>query len=182
MTDATQVRVGVTGAVYVADTDATLPTDASTAVDAGFNDAGYISDDGITESHDDETESITAWQNGDEVRRIRTGHSVSWNFTFIETSATTLAEFYGNFTAGDGTTTEDTVEITGEELPHRAWVFDVVDGDNVLRIVVPDGQVTERGDVTYSNGEAVGREVTVTAFPDSDGLKATVYMAEVVAA
>ena len=169
--DASKVRVGVTGAVHVGDTDATLPTDATTAV-TGLGDVGYISEDGITETHDDETESIRAWQNGDEVRRVRTSHDVSWSFTFIETSATTMREFYGNH--NDGTT-----EITGEALPHRSWVFDVIDGDHVLRVVIPDGQVTERGDITYAGSDPVGREVTVTAFPDSDGVKATIYMAEI---
>jgi hypothetical protein len=53
-----------------------------------------------------------------------------------------------------------------------------VDGDVDIRIVIPDGQVTERGDVTYANGEAIGYDVTVTAYPDDSGVKAYIYRDE----
>lgn len=172
--DATQVRVGVTGAVYVAPEGTALPTDASTALPVDHEDVGYISEDGVTETQDTDTEDIVAWQNGAKVRKVQTSHDLMYSFTMIETSEITLREYYGNFTAGDGTTTDDEVVIDGEELPHRVWVLSVLDGDHVLRVVVPDGQVTERGDITYSNGEAVGREITITAYP-VDGVKAYIY-------
>lgn len=165
--DATNVRVGVTGAVYVAPSDTTVPTDAATELDPAFEDVGYVSEDGVTETHDTDTEDIRAWQNGDLVRRVQTSHDVTFAFTMLETSEITLREYYGNYTDGD-------IEITGDELPHRAWVLSVEDGDHVLRVVIPDGQITERGDITYSNGEAVGREVTITAYPVA-GVKAYIY-------
>lgn len=171
--DATNVRVGVTGAVYVADTDTTLPTDATTALDGGFADVGYISDGGVTESHGTEANDIRAWQNGDLVRRVQTSHDLTLSFTMVETNDVTLREFYGNLEDG-------TVRITGEQLPPRAWVLSVIDGDHAFRIVVPNGQITERGDITYANGDAIMREVTITAYPTTDEagiVKAYIYMA-----
>lgn len=172
--DATNVRVGVTGAVYVADTDASLPTDATSEIDAAFADVGYISDAGVVESHGTETNDIRAWQNGDLVRRVQTSHDLTFSFTMLETNEVTLREFYGDYDAG-------TIRVTGEQLPSRAWVLSVVDGDHVFRIVVPNGQITERGDITYANGDAIMREVTVTAYPhaDEDGIvKAYIYLDE----
>lgn len=180
--DSTKVRVGVTGAVYVAPAGTDLPDDAATALPVAHEDVGYISEDGVTETQDTDTNDIMAWQNGAKVRKVQTSHDLTYQFTMIETSEVTLREYYGNFTAGNpsGTpATDDTVVIDGSELPHRVWVLSVLDGDHVLRIVIPDGQVTERGDITYSNGEAVGREVTITCYPDSSGNKAYIYMAEV---
>jgi len=59
-------------------------------------------------------------------------------------------------------------------------VIDVIDGDDALRIVVPESQVTTRGTVTYANGSAVGYPVTVTGYPseDLDADKAVVYLAK----
>lgn len=181
---ADNVRVGVTGAVYVAPTGTTLATDATTALNAAFQDLGYIHEDGVTETQDTDISDIVAWQNGAKVRKVQTSHDLMYAFTMIETSAVTLREFYGNFAAADsvavGDPADDTVKVNGDQLPRRSWVLSVIDGDHVLRVVIPDGQITERGDITYANGEAVGREVTITCFPDANENKAYIYLAEVV--
>ena len=172
---AANVRVGVTGAVYVAPIATALPTDATTALANDYDDVGFIHEDGVTETQDTDTEDIKAWQNGATVRKVQTSHDLMYQFTMLETNATVLEEYYGDFTEG-AASADDVVEITGEELPNRRWVLSVVDGLEVIRIVVPDGQITERGDVTYANNEAIGREVTITCYPDSTGVKAYVYM------
>jgi hypothetical protein len=174
--DATQVRVGVTGAAYVAPDATNAPDDATTALHADYEDVGYIHEDGVTETHDTDSNDIRAWQNGDIVRKVQTSHDLTYTFTMLETNAVTLGEFYGNFT--EESAADNVVEITGEQLPHRSWVLSVLDGGHVFRIVIEDGQVTERGDVVYQNGDAIGREVTITCYP-VDGVKATIYMAEV---
>ena len=67
------------------------------------------------------------------------------------------------------------VEIDGALAPHASWVLHIVDGDNLRRIVIPDGQVTERQDVTYVNGDAIQYGVTITCYPDASGIKAYIY-------
>jgi hypothetical protein len=183
MADATQVRVGVTGAVYVAPITTVTPTNATTALTVAHEDVGYIGEDGVTETQDADTNDIIAWQNGAKVRKVQTSHDLMYAFTMIETSEVTLREYYGNFEVGAAgpPVTDDTVVIDGAELPHRVWVLSVLDGDHVLRVVIPDGQITERGAITYANGDAVGREVTITCYPDDSGNKAYVYLAEVAA-
>lgn len=166
---ADNVRVGVTGAIYVADTGTALPTDADATPNVAFEDCGYVSDDGVTQTIDESRTDITAWQNSDIVRKIRTTHDLSYQFTLIETSDVSLETYYGNYTAG-------AIEISSDELPHKSWIVDVVDGDNTIRLVIPDGQITERGDVVYSNGEEVGYPITITAFPDASGVKAYKYV------
>ena len=172
---AANVRVGVTGAVYVAPVATALPTNATTALAVAYEDVGFIHEDGVTETQDTDTEDIKAWQNGATVRKIQTSHDLMYAFTMLETNGIVLKEFYGDFTAGEAAA-DDVTEIKGEELPNRRWVLSVVDGLEVIRIAIPDGQITDRGDVTYANSEAVGREVTITCYPDSTGVKAYVYM------
>lgn len=175
--DATKVRVAVTGAVYVAPTGTALPTNAGTALSADYKDVGYVHEDGVTETQDTDSEDIMAWQNGAKVRKVQTSHDLTYQFTMIETNEISLKEFYGNFTpqVGGASPSDAKVEIKGDELPRRVWVLSVLDGDHSWRIVIPDGQITERGDITYANDEAIGREVTVTCYP-VNGVKATIYM------
>jgi hypothetical protein len=167
--DASKVRVGVTGAVYVAPSGTTLPTDASVDRNAAFVDVGFIAEDGVTETQNTSVENIKAWQRGAVVRKAQTEHDLEYSFGMLETNDTVLQVYYGNALTG-------TVEITGEELPRQAWVLEVEDGDELLRIVLPDAQVTEHEDITYANSEAVARGVTLTAYPDTDGVKAYLYV------
>lgn len=169
MTTASNVLVGTTGGVHIAPEGTTLPTNTTTALNAAFDEVGYISDDGVTQSISEDITDLKAWQNGDVVRKIQTSHDLTYQFTMIETSDVTLEAYYGNYAAG-------AVQITGTQLDHHAWVLEVEDGDDDIRIVIPDGQITERGDIVYQNGDAIGYPVTITAFPDDSGVKAYLYV------
>jgi hypothetical protein len=43
-------------------------------------------------------------------------------------------------------------------------VFHIIDGANLKRIYVAEGEITERGDTVYASGEPIGQEITVTAY------------------
>lgn len=169
-----------TGGVLLGATTATAPTTATAAL-TGFTGAGYIGEDGVTETNERNTDKIRAW-GGDTVKVVQTEHNVSYKFTFLETlNGDVLKAVYGDdnvlttaATVSSGTLHE--VQINGAELPRKSFVFEVKDGAAKIRIYVPDGQVTEVGDVTYSDSEVIGYEVTVEAFPDSLGNKAYKFM------
>lgn len=167
--DATNVAVAVTGAVYVAPAGTTIPNDPYDPLHANFADLGYMGEDGVVESHGTETNDIKAWQNGDVVRKVQTSHDLTYAFTMIETNPDTMEFFYGNYANG-------VTEITGEQPPELPMVIHVIDGTDLIRISIPAAQISERGDVQYVNGDAVGRPVTVTCYPDISGVKAYVYL------
>jgi hypothetical protein len=169
MTTSANVMVGVTGGAYVAPEGTTLPTDATTSLNGAFVEVGYLSEDGISQSISEDITDLVAWQNADVVRKIQTSHDVTYSFTMIETTDVTLETFYGNYAAG-------AVEITADQLPRQSWVLSVVDGTDLIRIVIPEGQIIERGDLVFQNGDAVGYPITITAFPDDDGVKAYLYV------
>lgn len=164
VTEADNVRVGVTGAAAYAPVGTDLPVTTAEALDAAFEDIGYIGEKGITQGIKADVTDIKAWQNGDVVRKVQTSHDLTYQLIMLETNDRSLEAYYG-----------DVEEITGHQLPHKAWVFDVADDTHDLRLVVPDGQISDRGDVTYSNGEAIGYEITITAYPDASGVKAYLY-------
>lgn len=174
---AANVRVAVTGGVYRADSDTpSLPNDAIAAL-TGYTEQGYVTEDGITQTIDSDTEDIRAWQNGDTVRVVQTSHALTYALSLMETTGTTLETFYGNFDdlgGGEGVT-----EVRASQGVRGAWVLHVIDGDHLIRIVIPDGEVTERGDVEYVNGNAISYPITISCYPDDTGTKAYIYLAEV---
>lgn len=178
MGSANAVVVGVTGDVYTAAVGTATPTDTDTALNASFLPVGYLSEDGIVTSTSTDITDIKAWQNGTIVRKVQTSHDFTLAFTMLETNEKALTVYYGAYTQGP-TTASGVVSITGAQGYRGAWIFDVLDSgsttDGQIRIVVPDGQVTEHGDVSYVNGDATMYPVTVTCYPDSTGTKAYIY-------
>src|SRR5690606_17766281 len=176
MTSVRNVAVGkplATGGVLIGDLGAEAPEDARTALDSAFVAAGHVGEDGLTETTDRSTEKVKAW-GGDIVRVVQTDCSVTYLFKFVETHNSTVLETANaddNSTDTTSTSSAGTlraVKINADTLPHKSFVFDMRDGDSRIRIYVPDGQVTEVGEVTYSDGELIGYQVTVEAFRDSE--------------
>jgi hypothetical protein len=176
MTTAENVRVAVTGTINYGPAGTALPEDAVTALDAAFDEVGYAGEDGIVQTINEDRTDIKAWQNGDVVRKVRTSHDVTYSFTMLETNLTSLEIYYGDGSVS-GTLADGVVEVRGDAGTRGEWVLHVIDGDNLIRIVLPDGEVTERGDVNFVNAEAIAYPVTVTAYPDVDGVKAYLYLA-----
>jgi hypothetical protein len=171
-----------TGGVRIGPLGTTAPTNATTALAVGFVSAGYVGEDGLTETVDRSTEKVKAW-GGDIVKVLQTDYSVSYQFTFLETLNTdVLRTVYGdaNVTVTPGTPSAGTlraVKLNSDELPHKAFVFDMKDGNARIRIHVPDGQINDVGEVTYNDGELVGYQVTIEAFRDATlGAQAIKYI------
>lgn len=171
---AANVRVAVTGGTYFAPTGTALPTTASASLDEDFVELGYVTEDGITQTIDEDTEQIRAWQNGDIVREVQTSHAVTYDLALLETNADTLEVYYGNHTVVSGA---GTTEIKAGQGTRGCWVFHIIDGVYKIRLVIPDGQVTQRGEVSYVNGDAISYPITVTCYPNGSGVKAYLYTA-----
>lgn len=162
----------VAGAVYFADLGTTLPTDASSALAAGFSDLGYVSDDGVTNSNTPETDDINAW-GGDVVLTVQTSKPDEFKFTLIETlNSGVLKVVYGDSNVSvNGGTGAITVQATSAEQEEHSYVLDMaLRGGAMRRIVIPNGKVKEVGDIVYKDDEAIGYEVTISALPNSSGI------------
>lgn len=169
-----------TGGILIGALTAAAPITAISTL-TGFSAAGYIGEDGITEGNERSTDRIRAW-GGDTVKVVQTEHNVTYQFTFLETlNADVLKAVYGedNVTTTAATVSTGTlheVAINSATLPHKSYVFEVKDGDAKIRIYVPDGQITEVGEITYSDSEVIGYQVTVEAFADELGNKAYKFL------
>ncbi len=175
------VKPRISGCVYRAPLGTTLPTDATTALAAAFKDLGYISEDGITNSNTRESEEIKAY-GGDTVLRPETGKTDSYQMTFIESkNVDTLKAVYGDDNVTGTIATGIEVRVNSKELESAVWVIDqIMNGDVLRRTVIPNGKVTDLGDITYADGEVTGFETTVTALPYADyqGDTSKIFMKE----
>lgn len=181
--DVTKIVAGTplaTGGVLIGALGSTLPTDAVTAPDAAFVSAGYIGEDGLTESGSRTTDKKKEW-GGRIVRVLQTDYSLTYQFAFLESrKAGVLQTVFGDDNVTETAASSEhglqhAVKRNADILPHKAFVFEMKDGDVKTRIVVPDGQITEVGDIVWSNSELVQYQVTVEAYPDSNGNNAYEY-------
>ena len=159
----------VDGGVYFAAAGTTPPTDATTSLASAFKNLGYISEDGVTNSLSKETSEIKEW-GGDTVDVVLTAQNDTFKFKFIESlNVDTLKCIYGtaNVTESSGAIS---VTVKATDAPSGVYVIDMIQkGGRMKRIVIPNGKVSELGDIVYKADEAVGYDVTLAANLDSSG-------------
>lgn len=165
---ADEVRVAITGELYSAPRGTAAPTTAASALNAAFIGHGYVSEDGVTENWDDSVDNIVAWQGATTVRAARTESTLTISCSLIQTRGSNLELFYPGSVV-EANTTEWKIEVKPATSDPRAFVLDVVDGAELIRIYLGNAELTERGEIPYQNGEAVMYPVTITAYPDDDG-------------
>lgn len=180
MNDASKVSFGkpkATGAVFVAPAGTTVPTNATTTLDVAFKGLGYVSEDGLVNSVETNTEQVNAW-GGDLVLVGQSTFMETFMVNLIETNPEALKVYYG----------EDNVVVTGDnititqnsaQLPSVVVVFELVlTGGRIKRIVVPNAQIVDRsGEITYVDGDPIAYPALFQAYPDADGNSHTEYIA-----
>lgn len=173
--NAALARLGVTGAVRVGDVGIVIPTGMEAWGDEWL-DAGYISDDGLSEELDEDSETFTPWQSSTPIRTETTRSARTFQFTCWESNFTTVSLYYrvdAEDMSVDGEGADAVVSFDEKGKPKRqlrAFGFDMIDGNYHRRAICPYAEITERGSVTYKSDELVAYELTVTAYPGTDGI------------
>ena len=169
VSNVTAGKPAVGGAAYYAPINTSLPTDATTTL-SGFTGLGYISEDGLVNSNSPETEQIKAW-GGDIVLTPLTEKQDTFKFTLIEAlNADVLKFVYGSENVSGALNTGIAVNANTKDIGAHAMVFDMIMRDGVLqRICIPHAEISEIGDISYTDNGATGYEVTITCMPDTNG-------------
>jgi hypothetical protein len=183
MPSTTNVAVGkpkVAGGAFRAPLGTAVPADGTTALNAAFKNLGFVGEDGLTFSPSRSTDKRKAW-GGQTVKVLQTDYSETWSLTLIEyRNSDVQKSVFGdaNVTTTAATSSAGTkvnVKHTAAVLPNGTWVFEMQEGAATTRVVLPNAQITEVGDVTYSDEEIVGYEVTLEAFADATGVNSYEY-------
>lgn len=174
MPDSTKVSTGkpkTAGAIYRAPAGTTLPSDASTALDAAFINLGYVSEDGVTNSNSPDSEKIKAW-GGQTVLVVVNEKPDTFKLKLLESlNGDVLTTVYGssNVTV-DATNHTISVVANAAALSEYVYVIDMaMKGGAMKRIVIPCGSLSALGDVVYKDNEAIGYDITLEALPDTSG-------------
>lgn len=177
VSNVTAGKPAIAGAIWAAPVGTTLPTDTTTALDAAFKCLGYCSEDGLTNGMSVDSTDVKAW-GGDTVLNILTSKDDTFGFTLIEVLNEDVLKFvYGENNVSGTLATGLTINVNNADFEEKSLVIDMVLRNNTAkRIVIPDCKISELGDVTYSDGDAVGYETTVTCMPDNSGNKHYEYI------
>ena len=175
-------RVG--GAIHVAPSGTTLPTDASTALDAAFVNLGYVSEEGLTNSNSAASETIHAW--GKDIIYTMDGDDETYSWTLLEVLDANVQKFIrgaDNVTVAEGGAMSVQVRRPSErtQMEEHVIVVEMILHRRAVRHVIPRGVITEVGEVSYTDDNTVGYQVTVTALADASGNSHYEYTAAPVA-
>lgn len=172
MSDVNKVSAGapaVGGAVSVAAYGSTLPTDAVSALVEAYSKLGYISEDGLKNSNSPKSSDIKAW-GGDTVLSLQTAKTDTFTFKLIEAlDINVMKAIYGDDNVSGTLADGITIKANSAEMEPHVWIVDMVLNKAVKRVVIPNGKITEIGEITYGDSDAIGYEVTITAMPDESG-------------
>ncbi|GGX26951.1 phage tail tube protein [Streptomyces chryseus] len=134
--------------VYVAALDTPAPTAFADPASAWMN-AGWVTTDGGVFKMEEESKDIEAAGSLEPIRSLMIKSSKTNQVTFLEYLNPLVRSLYDNVPVSS---LKPTAGIVTYDLPDKpndlryAFLFDSFDGDKRVRLYMPNGKVTERGD------------------------------------
>lgn len=171
--DSDQILVAGGGKVLLAPVGSTAPTDTTTAWDGAFKDLGYTTEDGVVLSPNLSVTDIEAWQSFEPVRRIVTGRGMTISFTLLQMTREALLMAFngGSFT---GTTTVTYTPGSAGSIYERMLGVEAVDGDKIVRLVIPRVEISDVGDIAFTKTGATEIPLTLAMLGSSGGSAFTI--------
>ena len=170
----------VTGAILTGPETDVIPATIDAFVATGLDDSGYVGEDGVTITPTESTESIKDWSLK-VIRKILTEFDATIKWSHLALDEFALKNYMGDdnvditaATPSKGTLTR--AAIAGEMRPVKAWYFKIKDGDRRALVMVPHGQITERGDIALLASSAISLPVTLTTYPDAAGKNIYIFL------
>lgn len=163
-----------TGAILTGPETDTIPASVDVwTAPVGAKDSGYVSEDGITITPSESSEAIKDWSLKT-IRKVLTEFEGTIAWTHLELSAEAARNYFGtaNVTVTAATSTKGTLTkmaLTAGSLPTQAWYFKIKDGPRRVLVMVPHGQITERGEIPINASGAITLPVTLSTYPDTAG-------------
>lgn len=166
----TAAKPKIGGAIFRAPLGTELPKNATEELTDAFVNLGYVSEDGVTNNNAISSEQVKEW-GGTVVLTTQSDSEDTFAFKLIESmNPDVLKTVYGENNVSGTLETGMTVNVNADEMTPYIWVIDMIlKGGFLRRIVIPNGTVSERGEVAYVANGAIGYDITITAAADGTG-------------
>lgn len=172
----------VGGAVFRAPMGTPLPQNATDPLDDAYENVGYISDAGVTNTTDAETASITEW-GGLTVLTVVSSTSETYGFTMIETREESAKVRFGDSNVKADELGNLSIDHNGLPSDMSQYVIEsILTGNRPDRYVIPSATVTEVEETSLNSSDAKGWGVTLAANADDriGGATSREYIAAIV--
>lgn len=166
--DVANPRIWTGADVYVAPVGTSYPATVAEAWGAAWKALGLLSEDGMTESRGQDVADHYSW-GGNLVRTTMSKFKRTFKFIALENNPVV----FGIVNPGSIEVTH--LGITQKTIKNptsnpKSWGFNLTDGLIINRRIVPRGEVVEVGDITFSDADMTGYELTVNIYPVNDVL------------
>lgn len=171
--DSANPRLWVGADLWVAPVGTTTPTTVSPALTTPWVAVGLLSEDGASESRDEDSTDFYAW-GGKLIRTQRSKHKRTIVVTCLEDNLTVFGLVNPGSDAPTTTTGVNTRKVKIPKSERHAFVLELNDpagndGDGITRRrCIANGEVTEVGEVALSESDLQAYELTITIYPGSD--------------
>lgn len=168
-TDNVSAGKGVAGGyIFSAPVGTELPTDYSTALPDAYECLGFISEDGYTETVDEDSDDIVDI-NGDVMDTLHSSRVESGQVTLAEIKEATLKRMYGDENVSDAS---GMITVKHNSNSHSTFVYVLellLKNGRKWRKVVPLGQSSELDDLQIASSELASRALTLKYMTDDNG-------------
>lgn len=165
--------IGANGGGWTAAPGTPAPATPETQPAAPWLSLGAISDDGLVYGFDEESQQFTPWGLTSPFRTTITQSIRTFQVTLWETTRVAVQSLMFRLDEADLEPQPDGLtsfaETASPQPDRRAFWFVVLDGATHRGFYVPQGEVSDRSDVTFKQDEMSGYQVTITAYPDDAG-------------
>lgn len=140
------------------------------SVPTGWENLGYIPEDGFTETADMDSGDAIRDINLEQIDQTEGSVTESVTVALMEMAKNALATQYGSENVTDEDGTIEVQHNWSNASEHYQYVFCLLlKNDRVWVKYIPDGKVTSLGDLTGNKTTVAQREVTITYNTDEDG-------------
>ncbi|MGW6855799.1 phage tail tube protein [Streptomyces xanthophaeus] len=157
--------------VYAAAANTAAPA-AFADPSTGWTNLGWITTEGGNFKLEEETKDIDAAGSLEPIRTLMTKSTKSLQATFLEGLNPFVRALYDNVPIAG---LEPTVDVASYELPDKpsdlryAFIMDTMDGDKRMRLYMPNGKVTERGDEQPQTTDVMPVQMTLKFYRGASG-------------
>ena len=159
---------------WLAPAGTAIPTDAKTPLTADYKDGGMCDPKGLSIKTNVSSTPVKAFGSLQPVLTLYTDQTQTIDVTFLESSLTAI-EVYKGFELGSTVADPATGAIVvATKMPKTVRYVAAFDGfdqyGNPFRIVAPNVQNTNPGDLNIAMGQVIDRAVSLTCYPDAAGV------------